>query len=502
MNSATTSALKRLAGETTYLSGLVENLTREKFQEDPTIQRAAAFSLRIIQHNLISLRKSDIHPDSPLAAAMVFDFKPDQALCISYKRAPIALERQLMWKYLEQRLPILRDKALSMAQLLPQSENADADADNAADDDEDAAKNENGESVEAAPMDPRLAEWNRVLMAYNTARHQCQANAGQVRRWCALHEIAIANQECRDPEELERLKEIVAAKELPQAENDDIMAHLDKTISDIHIERESVSQIERVAAVETDMLRAYQVPELSAVGALAVMVMFPNPALVNQKTFIAHIGYAPRDKRGGKLSEDEIARRQILRRALDEAAKSVYETPDDTSSLYLWARKEQAGKPAHLVIHALGRKLAGMLWHFVRAHPFKDVRIQHAFALKLSRFASRLGEDFIRGLGFESCPDYVTQTCARFYTAQPADNTDAPVSAETSAEAEPPAPAEPVEEPVKVLMKIKGKLRFVDPDKIPDETAQTPVAKKRPGRPRKTKEPTEKKPRASKKSKE
>ncbi|MCL1887748.1 MAG: hypothetical protein FWF96_02615 [Kiritimatiellaeota bacterium] len=488
MTSTTLSACRRLAAETHYLAGLFPKTPRETFYEDPTLQRAVAFSVRIIQHNIMSLKKMDVSEDPPLAEWLEFDFRQDLSVCVSYKRAPHDIEKPLIWKYVENRFPLLHQHVLALLPLLPQG-GAETAEETAA---EDAADNEALALASHLP-DPRRAEWGRLLLEYNKYSHQCLASIGQIRRHCNLHNIAATLPEAPGEDDLARLLEIHAPgapgdapPARPEFEN---LVH--QALDDFRLKSQSMTRIERIVASESDMLRAFQVPEFSPIGAFVVALLYPNPLDVNQKKFIAQMGYTPHVPRA-KHTGVEAVRRQILRRAIEEAAKAVMETPDETSHLYLWARKElEAGeKTPHHVIYGIGRRLSGMLWHFIRAHPFKDVRVQNAFALKLARFASRVGEEHIRGLGFESCPDFVTQTCARFYTAQPpsgrpesapGDDMDMPVTEEDDddgPEAEAPPPAEPAEDTaVKVLMKIKGKLRFVDP-------ATLAVEKRKPGRPR------------------
>jgi len=488
MNHFILSACKRLSAEIHYLDGMVPDISREIFQEDPTLQRAAAFSLRIIQHNLMSLKKMGVQPDSPIAEWMEFDFRPDLAVCVSYKRAPHEMEKVLIWKYLENRFPILREHVEALQPLLPQpGEEGDDETGMDSDDDSEDSDGMQKNTVEPAE-DSRRGEWNRVLMEYNKVSHQFLASSGQIRRYCSLHTMPPVYPEAFNEEELARLLESTPTGDETPHDRAEYAGLVNQAVSDLRMKKQLMAQIERIVASNTDMLRAFQVPEFPPIGALAVVLLYPNPLDINQKRFISQMGYTPHVQRA-RLTGMEAARRQILRHALDDAARAVFETPDETSFLYLWARKElEIGKktPHHIVFN-IGRKLSGMLWHFIRAHPFKDVRIQNAFALKLSRFASRLGEDYMRELGFESCPDYVTQTCAGFYTAQKSPHAMEDADGmDVEAEAEPaePAAAEAedegdAEETVKVLMKIKGKLRFVDPDNIP-------VEKRKPGRPRKT----------------
>jgi hypothetical protein len=489
MNHFLLSACKRLAAEIQYLDGLMSNLSREEFMEDPTLQRAAAFSLRILQHNLMSLKKMEIPLESPIAAWMDFDFKPDLSLCVSYKRAPHDMEKPLIWKYLENRLPLLHGQVQALLPLLPQPGEEGSEISGEEADDDDAESDGAGPSPASGMLgDPRRLEWNKVLMEYNKVGHQFLASSGQIRRYHSLNNLPAVFPETFGEAEIEQLLRAAPAEgETPQ-DRAEYEGLVNQALSDLRGKRRLMTQIERIVASEADMLRAFQVPELPAIGALAVVLLYPNPLDVNQKKFISQMGYTPHAPRA-RHSGMEAARRQILRHALDEAAKAVFETPDETSFLYLWARKEmEIGKRTpHHILFNIGRKLSGMLWHFIRAHPFKDIRIQNAFALKLSRFANRLGEEYIRELGYESCPDYVTQTCAGFYTAQKTarsldafdeDGEDADTDVEP--EVEPPAAEEDEDETVKTLMKIKGRLRFVDPNHVP-----APVEKRKPGRPRK-----------------
>jgi len=416
-------AFRRIHDETSFLTGLIaRGLTYDDFAELPTVQRAIAFSIRIIQHNTQAIH------DSKSCDNIEFDCFPDNALCISHRRAPIAREFQGIWEYLADKLPLLHGEVQKVLASL----DGGAKTGDAEDVETDPSTSENDP---AGLNNATRAGWTRTILNYQKSVHQFFTTAGQLNRFCRDYGISPALPENPVRGDLDELRERVFAAKPSHEATAVFELHYNQCMKDLDVHDKLVVKIENTVAATPEMLRAFQVPGLSPTGAFAAVLVYPNVAKFKPAQFVTHMGFTPCAKRINYKKIPDGLQRQLLHGAMDEAAKTVFNTPDETSEFYRWGRQQQAdGKVLHSILFGIAGKMSELLWRCLMHHPVKETAgVQDAFALKLIHFADHLGGDFIKTLGFESCGDYVSKTLA--WINEPA----TPLAQENAAE-EPKAP--------------------------------------------------------------
>jgi len=412
-------ALRQIHNETVFLTGLVaRGLTYDDFVELPTVQRAVAFSIRIIQHNT-----QNIH-DGKLRDDIEFDWLPDSALCVSHRRAPIAREFNAIWAYLATRLPLLHAEVQKIIAALDGAGRQACDP-------------EDGDADPATPEAEARKNWTRTLLNYQKSIHQFFTTAGQLNRFCRDHNISPALPQEPAREDVDGLRERVFATH-PAPEAAAVFdLHYNQCMKDLDVRDKFVKKIEATVAANLEMMRAFQVPGLSPMGAFAAYIVYPDAAKLKPAQFITHMGFTPCAKRINYKRVPDGLQRQLLHGAMDEAAKTVFSTPDENCVFFRLGRQQEAeGKVPHSIVFGIAGQLSELLWRCLMRHPVLDAAdARDAFAAKLARFADHLGGDFIQTLGFASRDDYVAKTLARLN--EPAAPLEAAAIPEEPKESEP-----------------------------------------------------------------
>lgn len=280
----------------------------------------------------------------------------------------------------------------------------------------------------------KFAKYRAVFCAYRDARKEMQRNWNRVWSLCCACGIRLPEETGRDFLKLVRgtlrglsLDEITSERfEMGLADYEKYLERSERLDG----------MILEIVRDEDDMIDLMQLPGFYYMSAFAVKTIVEDARRFSKGSKLsAYSGLAPQvntsgeeekraEKKGGSGKPLDTEGRRDLKYYFCEAGQTVLNTCGK-SALGKWGYHLMfKGKERNKVVCGVARKLSVYSWHVMRGDPTPNREGEALFRRKMIRFATDIGKNRLRELGYKSRSEFADRHVQRLYGALPKESED------------------------------------------------------------------------------
>jgi Transposase and inactivated derivatives len=278
----------------------------------------------------------------------------------------------------------------------------------------------------------KYARYRSIFFAFRDAKKEAQRNWNRIWSLCCANGVRL-------PEETGAEFSAAARKAVGEFKLDEFTAErFEMLIKDYEYYLKRVEELDRmiieIVSKEDEMINLMQLPGIYYEGAFAIVAIIEDARRFSKGSKMsAYSGLAVVVNTSGEEEVKAKKRKKgIVGKPLDtegrrdlkfyfcEAGRATIGRCKD-SKLGKWgASMLFRGKEYNKVVCAVGRKLTIYSWHVMRGDPTPNREGEELFRRKMVRFASDIGKDKIREMGFKDRNEFAQKHVSRLYANLPA----------------------------------------------------------------------------------